>query len=75
MENKQLEELLNISIRKKMACESGPDDISECLSNETIQSLYDGQLDITQRDTALDHLSQCLYCCDDLKMYADLVSQ
>lgn len=69
-----MEQLLNKAMQYRRMHKPAIDDGAACLSGDAIQSLYEGRLDNPRRDTAIDHLAQCIHCCDDLKMYADLVS-
>jgi hypothetical protein len=75
MENEQLEQLLNKAMQCRRMYGLAIEDGTACLSGDKIQSFYEGRLDDPQRVAAIEHLAQCIHCCDDLKMYADLVAQ
>lgn len=44
----------------------------KCLSDQTVQKLYEGKLKGSEHLKALEHLDKCSQCSDDLALYAQL---
>ncbi len=48
-------------------------EVSDCIGNETLFSLYDGKLPENEEKQVYDHLSRCKGCRTDLRFYSEFV--
>ena len=77
MKNKKnnLEEQITRALLNEAASKQSSDISNECLSNELICHLCEGELSEIQQQKALEHLDKCQQCRTDLAFYYELVGR